>query len=99
MKHFAALEKEERGDQIWKSVTFRVFNEQNRGSTVRQIHAAPGQGFSAQAIENMLDEISEDLEKRFPVHEYALVDLGQMHFNFVWRGYREAPAGQMPAEG
>ena len=82
------------GEPIWKCIRIRIFNEENRGSTLRTLHAEPGKGFTEKTVDNILDQVAEDLERRFPVHEYSLVPLGQGHFNFVWRTYRVAPVEQ-----
>jgi len=84
------------GAPLVKSIRVRVFNEENRGSTVRTIKADPGTGFNEKYIADVLDKISEDLERHCPASEFSLVELGQGHFNFVWRGYRVAPASQEP---
>ncbi|MBZ5700270.1 MAG: hypothetical protein LAN84_00325 [Acidobacteriia bacterium] len=94
MKHFAPGGK----SRLWKCVTLRVFNVWNNGKTTRKFRAKPGHGYSEEAIEKMLEETANDLERRLPQHEYSLVQVGPAAFNFVWRREREAPAGQEPGK-
>ena len=93
MKHFS----EGGHEQLWKRVTIRTFNVENRGSFVRTFRARPGNGYSEKNIEKLLEQVAEQIERRFPGHEYELVELGEARFNFVWRGRQQPSPSQEPA--
>lgn len=93
MKHLAAGGN----GRLWKSVTIRVFNVWNDGKTTRTFHAKPGHGYSEEAVDKLLEEVANDLERRLPREEFSVVQVGPAAFNFVWRETREAPARQEPA--
>lgn len=73
-------------------VRVRVFNVENRGSTVRHFRADRGKSFTAAGVQAMLDAIVEDLDLRFPADEFDLVQVGAFAWNVVWRGKRQPPA-------
>lgn len=79
---------------LFTKISIRVFSEHNAGSKLFTQHARPGHAFTEEGIEEYLARVAGQVEKRFPNSEYDLVPLGQAHFNFVWRGYREPSSGQ-----
>lgn len=100
MKHFSAaqIDGQGNGDRVFKLVIVRVFNIGNKGSYVTRHRARPGHGISEEAIDKRLEQVADQIEKRFPGHEYRMVEVGEAQFNFVWIGRREAPAIQKLAE-
>lgn len=84
------------GARLWKKITVRTFNEGNKRPFVKTFLARPGFGFTEEEVDKYLQHVSEEIEKRFPGHEYELVELTGGHFNFVWRGRREAGPSQEP---
>jgi hypothetical protein len=54
--------------------------------------------FTEESINQYLDSVAAQVEKRFPNFEYSLVPLGQAHFNFVWKGYRAGRDTQRSSE-
>jgi hypothetical protein len=85
------------GGQLWRSVTVRVFNVGNDGKTTRKFFANPGHGFNEEGIDNLLEKVADDLERRLPNEQYSLVQVGPASFNFVWRETRGAPGSQQQA--
>ena len=86
MKHFVG-----KGDvQAWKTITVRVFNVGNDGKTTRKFRAAPGKAYTEADIDDLLEKVADDLERRLPKEEFSLVQVGPASFNFVWRAPREA---------
>jgi hypothetical protein len=71
-----------------KSITVRIFELENRGSTRKNFHSPPGKSFTQVAVDNLLADISEQLEARYPDDEFGLVELRPFAFNIVWRGKR-----------
>jgi hypothetical protein len=76
------------GVRLFPEVRIRVFFENNSGSKLNKLRAAPGTGYTAAAIEKILEDAAGQVEKNFPSFEYELVEIGPADFNFVWRGYR-----------
>ena len=83
-----------KGERAFKLVLMRVFNIGNKGSYVTRHRARPGHVITEEAVDKLLDQVADQIEKRFPEQEYEMVEVGEAQFNFVWRGRREAPAGQ-----
>jgi hypothetical protein len=96
VKYFVG--KEDERAQAWKTVTIRIFNIGNGGKTTRKFHAAQGKVYSEADIDDLVERVAEDLERRLPQEEYSLVQVGPASFNFVWRGSRVPDAIQQPAE-
>jgi hypothetical protein len=94
MKHLSGS-----GTKLFRCVTVRIFNIGNDGKTTRTFKAQPGHGFSETGVDDLLERIAADLEKRFPREEFGLVQVGPASFHFVWRNTRPAPTAQeqMPA--
>jgi hypothetical protein len=76
-------------ETIYKRVVMRVFLPGNKKSVVVQNVAPPGRGFSATAIDSMLDEMGKRIEKQYPDQEYRMVALSPNRFNFVWECAKE----------
>ena len=80
-------------------IDVKVFNVGNTGYVRRRFRSRPGTGFTGEAIEQLLGEMVDDLDKRFPGEEYDCVQVRPFTFNFVWRSHRAAPASVTPVEG
>lgn len=80
------------------TITVKVFNVENRGYVMRRFHSDPGKRFTEKSVDQILEAIADDLDKRFPTEKYQLVQVGPFRFNLVWRGKREPP-GSLPAAG
>jgi hypothetical protein len=76
------------GIRLFPEVRIRVFFENNSGSKLNKLRAAPGTGYTAKTIEEILEHAAAQVEKNYPSFEYELVEIGPADFNFVWRGYR-----------
>jgi hypothetical protein len=88
----------ESGGLFHKTIRVRVFSIGNKHSSLTVKKAPQGKGFTEEGLEKYLDDITNDLEKRFPNEEFGLVAIGPAHFNFVWRCSKTVPeltAGQM----
>jgi hypothetical protein len=72
------------GETLHKRLIVRVFSPENKASYLVQRVAPAGQGFTPSSITSMLDELGSRIEKKFPDHEYRLVELAPNRFNFVW---------------
>lgn len=79
-------------------INIRVFSEHNAGSQLFRYHARRGHVFTEASVDEYLESVADQVEKRFPNFDFELVRLGQAHFNFVWRGYRKAPGTQEQAQ-
>lgn len=99
MKHFSAgtVDGKGKGTRAFKMVEVRVFNIENKGSYLTRHRARPGHIIAEDVVDKLLDQIADQIEKRFPGHDYQMVEVGEARFNFVWRGRREAPEIQEPA--
>lgn len=76
------------GKPAVKRVRLRVFNIFNDGHTTRILHAGPGKAYTEQGVDDILERVAADLERRFPQDEFSFVQVGPASFNFVWRGKR-----------
>jgi len=83
---------------VFRVIYIRVFGEHNAGSRLFKNHARPGHAFTEATVDRWIEDVADQVEKRFPNFEYELVPLGQAHFNFVWRGYRKASRTQEAAQ-
>ena len=71
------------GERLYKSVLVTVVFPDNK-KKVRNLHrAAPGQGFNANAIQEILWQWATKVEQDFYPQEFRLVELGPAEFNFV----------------
>lgn len=70
-------------------LTIRVFNLGNKGATKRRITPKPGHHWNDKGVDEVLDHLAEDLEKRFPAEEFRLVQVGPGAYNFIHAGKRE----------
>jgi hypothetical protein len=78
------------GTTLVKRVTVRIFHPYNKRSGIRSYSAKAGKGINELGIQNILDSCGEFIEKKFPGHEYRLVELGMYRYNFVWECEKEA---------
>lgn len=76
------------GIRLYPEIRIRIFSEGNKSSRLTKVRAAPGTGYTAEAIEQVLDDCAEQIEVRQPSDDFELVQVGPAEFNFVWRGYR-----------
>jgi hypothetical protein len=95
MKRFALHENsKETNELITKAVTVKVFALGNGSFTKRVLRARPGQGFTQNAVDGILESVADDLELRFPAEDFGFVQIGPNSFNFVHRGRRGETADQ-----
>lgn len=86
------------GEPLYHCLIIRIFDVNNAGKLTKRFVAGPGQGYSEEAIEKMVDHVADDLERRRPEHDYELVQIAPASFNFVWRGWRAVRASQETAK-
>jgi hypothetical protein len=86
------------GDRLWTSVMIRVFDAGNKSAVTKRYVAPAGKGYTSAAIDEMLDTVAADLERRRPNDDYEVVQAGTAQFNFVWRARRETDIGQEAAK-
>jgi len=77
------------GQRLYKRVTIRVIGPPAEDNDKQQDfkwypRAPAGRGYSESDIQGMLEQCATHLEKRFPVWEFRLVELGPDRFNFVF---------------
>lgn len=67
------------------SITVKIFTPHNTRAK-KKILTPPqrGTGWNSSHIDQILHNIAEDLEKRYPGHEYRMVPIGPKSFNFIW---------------
>jgi len=77
------------GTRGHKQIEFRVCGMPDgvKDSHIVQ-HARPGRAFKDEVVDEALERMSQELEKKFPAWEFRLVELGPARFNFVWAGRR-----------
>ena len=80
--------KAKNGEQIFPVVEVRLFYPGNEKSLTRRYRAAAKQGFTDEGIDGIVSDLSDAIEKKFPGHEYEMVELAPNRFNFV---HRKAP--------
>jgi hypothetical protein len=73
------------GQQIFKAVHLKIFFPGNKKAHRQTVRAPYGQAFNAEGIERLLRDAADQIEKKWPTEQYALVALGPSSFNFVWR--------------
>ena len=71
-----------------KNVRVRIFTPGNKRSWAKLISAPPRRVFKDEGIDEILQKVASDLEKRYPDEEFRLVPLGPREFNFVHVGER-----------
>lgn len=86
------------GARIYKRVEIRIVAPPGEKGE-RIVFRAPGRnGYGEGAIQQMLDQAAETLERENPRLEFGLVEIEPNRFNFVFRGYRgsRASVGSSP---
>lgn len=73
---------------LLKSVRLRVFNVENHGHTTRVLRAGAGNGYPEGTVDRILEEVTDDLDRRFPDDDFEMVQVAHDAWNFVWRGKR-----------
>jgi len=99
LRHFAAGDANGggKGERAYKIVTVKTFTPENKVRFTKHFRARPGFCFTAADVDKILDSVADQIEQRFPGHNYEMVEVGDGCFNFVWRGQSRAPAGQEAA--
>lgn len=77
------------GQPGWKTLFVKVFTPHNSGSHNSRTHAKPGRAFSKANIQEMLDDVVDQLDMKYPEHEWRMVELAPNKFNFVWVKQKE----------
>ena len=77
------------GERIWKRLTIRVIGPPPEDNDKQQDfkwypRAPAGRGYSEDDVQGVLEQCAMHLEKRFPVWEFRLVELGPDRFNFIF---------------
>lgn len=80
------------GDRLYRKVTISVFSPDNKAVKRNRLYAGIKRGYTAENIETILRNAAEQVEKRFPQHEYSLVPVGPTEFNFVSLGRKRVAA-------
>jgi hypothetical protein len=82
------------GKRIYKRLHVRIVTPIGVKDQRLDFCAPPRQGFGEGAIQEILERVSEDLEKKNPGLEFRLVELAPDRFNFVCEGTKQEPARQ-----
>jgi hypothetical protein len=78
------------GQILIKRVIVKIFYPHNKKSSVRNYFTkGKHTGVNDQQVSEVLDECGEFVSKKWPNHEYRLVELGPGRFNFVWECEKE----------
>jgi hypothetical protein len=78
----------ESGAQLVREFRIKIFRPGNETAKVLKMRAPGGHGYSEKDIDAILELTADKIEKDFPGHEYALVPVSPVQFNFVHRGER-----------
>lgn len=75
------------GEELVKSVHLKVILPDK---VVRQtVRAGAKKGYSAENIDQILEDFAAKLEKAYPLIEFRLVPIGKAAFNFICNGEKE----------
>lgn len=74
-------------------LAIKVFDLGNKRATHRRITPKPGHHWNDKGVDEVLDHIAEDLEKRFPAEEFRVVQVGPGAYNFIHAGKHELDLG------
>jgi hypothetical protein len=79
-----------KGERSYKIVRIKVFAPGNGEFEKEKFNAEPGCVFTGQGIDKLLDTVANAIEKRWPDHEYKLLEIGPATYNFVWVKAKDA---------
>jgi hypothetical protein len=74
-----------------------VFEPGNVKAATRNFRAPAKKQWNRQGIDELLENIAAHIEKRWPTHEYRLVEVGPAAFNFVWDHEKLPPSSASPS--
>jgi hypothetical protein len=77
------------GIRLFPEVRIRIFSENNKSSRLTKVRPERGKGYTAEAVQQILDDLTEQLDIKNTRDEFEMVQIGPADFNFVWRGYRK----------
>ncbi len=83
------MEANKAAQVLHKQVHFKIFWPGNKRRTMQALRAKPGESFTAEQIEWLVERVAQHVKTWFPGHEYSLVPLGPAQFNFVWEREKE----------
>lgn len=97
------MRHDKEGRLLYKRVTFLMEFPLAKGVKLmrRVFIAEKGKFFHGEGISQLLDQIAGDIEARFPLFEYRLVELEPNRFKFVFAGIKTPgnPLGQTSGPG
>lgn len=87
------------GQRLFRKVKAKIFFPGNQKHLPLEHRAPNGQGITEDGIAKWLENVSSAIEKKFPGHEYRMVELSACSFNFIWVGEIDQPAeAETPVE-
>jgi hypothetical protein len=97
---FAAGLKEKLTQQpLPKILRIKLFEPGNKKHKVYIFRAGDGRHFAERGAEDILGKVVAEIEKMYPEHEYAMVQVGKGDYNFMHRGHKEVAAEDIVVAG
>lgn len=79
---------------VIKCLRLRIFSPKNKVGTTKHVYAGKGKKFTQVGVDDILQQIADGLEKKYPGEEYECVEIGDGAFNFVWRASLPGETGE-----
>jgi hypothetical protein len=83
---------DKQGNVIYPMVTLKLFSVRNTHCRIQKIKAPKGKCWGEAAIQQILTDTADALERELPDEEYRIVEVGPSSFNFVWAGHKKTVA-------
>lgn len=95
--------KDKAGNKLWRTVKVKViFPDAIFPDKIFVQHAGPRQGFGPGGIDDILMQIADDLETKFPFWEFKMQEMTPEHrtarYLLTFAGYRSTKPAEVPSE-
>lgn len=88
------MKRDKSGNALYKHIDIKIILREDQKPHHQVLRAAPGQGYSQESIDKVIENVVEQLELKHPFWEFRLVERGANAISFVFAGTKEISFGQ-----